>query len=443
MRFAKEIPVDESFDVIVVGGGPSGCAAAAASARGGAKTLLIEGTGQLGGMGTSGLVPAWCPFSDGKQVIYKGIALKVFEEAAKGVAHIKPDKYDWIPIDQERLKRTYDKLVSAAGVKILFHSSVCQVESGDDASVSSIIVANKAGLTAYKAKVFVDCSGDADIASWAGAKVEKGAPGTGELMPATLCFIMSNVDEYAYLNGPNMWAGNAESPIYRILESKRFPKIKDIHLCQNLVGPSTVGFNAGHIWEMDSSNPVDISSAMIEGRLIAEEFARALAEFHPKAFANAHLVLTANLIGARESRRVVGDYVLTQEDYWARRSFPDEIARNCYFLDLHNSNKDLDKFNKSFSKEFKAEGYNPGESHGIPYRALTPAGVRNLLVAGRSISCDRPVQSSVRVMPVCLVTGEAAGAAAAQASKDKNHDVHKIDIDVLRKSLKAQGAFFN
>ena len=445
MQIKLDVKVNDSFDVIVVGGGPAGCTAATAAARDGAKTLLIEGTGQLGGMGTSGLVPAWCPFSNGKEVIYKGLALKVFEEAAKGMVYVKPGKYDWIPIDQERLKRTYDRLVTGAGAKVLFQSSVCGVQKGDDGSVDSILVSNKGGITAYKAKVYVDCSGDGDLATWAGASVEKGDPVTGELMLSTLCFILGNVDEGAFVNGPGLFAGDKNSPIYPILKSKKFPKIKDIHFCANLVGPGTVGFNAGHLWDIDNTNPESISGAMIEGRLIAEEISRALSEFHPKAFANNHLVTTASLLGARESRRVVGDYVLTQDDYWARRGFSDEIARNCYFLDAHTAIKDakkLESANMNFADEFKPEGYKAGESHGIPYRTLTPKGIRNLLVAGRSISCERPVQSSIRVMPVCLVTGEAAGAAAAQAAAAKGNDVHKVDVDALRKNLKAAGAFF-
>lgn len=443
MKLNIDVKEDSSFDVIVIGGGPSGCTAAAASARGGAKTLLIEGSGQLGGMGTSGLVPAWCPFTDGKQVIYRGLALKVFEEASKGNIYVKPGRYDWAPIDQERLKRTYDNLVLNAGAKILFHSSVCGVNKDGD-SISSILVANKLGITAYKANVYIDCSGDGDVAAWAGAEVQKGDPKTGELMLSTLCFIMSNVDEGAFANGPGLFAGDKNSPIYPILKSGRFPLIKGIHLCANLVGPGTVGFNAGHIWDIDNTNPESVSGAMVEGRLLAEEISRALMEFHPKAFANSHLTVTANLLGARESRRVIGDYVMTPQDYWARRSFPDEIARNCYFMDSHTAVRDdaeREKANMNFAEEFKPEGLKPGESHGIPYRSLTPRGLKNLLVAGRSISCERPVQSSIRVMPVCLVTGEAAGAAAALASN--NHgDVHTIDVDTLRKNLKAAGAYF-
>src|SRR5204862_6443432 len=116
---ARTIPLDDSWDVIVIGGGPAGCAAAASATREGAKTLLVEQTGSLGGMGTSALVPAWTPFSDKQKIIYRGIAERVFNETKAGMKHIDPAALDWVAIDPERLKRVYDKLVTAAAAKLL------------------------------------------------------------------------------------------------------------------------------------------------------------------------------------------------------------------------------------------------------------------------------------------------------------------------------------
>ena len=190
-----EINIGGHWDVIVVGGGPSGCAAATAAAREGAKTLLIEGTGALGGMGTSGLLNAWCPFTDKEKIIYKGIAEKVFMEARKGVPHVHGN--DWVPINTEYLKVVYDDLVMSQGVSVLFFSSMAAVEMSGKGTVDAVIVANKAGLTAYKAKVFIDCTGDGDLAARAGADFEKGN-GNGEVQDGTLCFALANVDPYAF-----------------------------------------------------------------------------------------------------------------------------------------------------------------------------------------------------------------------------------------------------
>jgi hypothetical protein len=181
---------------------------------------------------------------------------------------------------------------------------------------------------------------------------------------------------------------------------------------------------------------------MAHGRKIAAAFRDALAEFHPAAFANAFLAATGSLMGIRETRRIVGDYYLTLEDYRARRSFDDEICRNSYFVDIHGSQARQAEISRDFAKlEHTTCRYDKGESHGVPYRCLTPKGLRNVLVAGRSISCDRPVQGSVRVMPVCLAMGEAAGAAAA-AAKDLPHcDVHAVDTGLLRRQLRGYGAY--
>jgi len=437
----QTLPLDASYDVIVVGGGPAGTTAATAAAREGAKTLLIEATGCLGGMGTAGLVPAWCPFSDKEKIIYRGLALKVFEALKSQMPHVKKNDMDWVPIDAEALKVIYDDMVQEAGVTVLFNTTLCSVDMGENDEVKALIFSNKAGLTAYSAKVYIDCSGDADLAAWAGAKFFKGDEKTNELQPATHCFVLSNVDDYAYQNGPSLHAGNPNSPIYDIINSKKYPSIPDLHLCSGLIGPSTYGFNAGHLWKIDNTDPASVSKGLMQGRKIAAEFRDALAEFFPKAFANSFLVSTGSLIGIRETRRIEGDYYLTFEDYKARRSFKDEICRNSYPIDIHYNKEDTEQWLAGQITDPMQSGYEKGDSHGIPYRCLLPKGIKNVLVAGRSISCDRTVQGSVRVMPVCLVMGEAAGIAAAIAINKNNNDVHKVDTALLRKRLIEEGGY--
>lgn len=437
----KNIPLDDSWDVIVVGGGPAGCTAAIAAAREGAKTLLLEATGCLGGMGTSGLVPAWCPFSDHEKIVYRGLAQKVFERAKSGVVHVKKEDVDWVPIDPEFLKRVYDDMVTESGAKVLFNTFLADVQTDGDGRVEALIVSNKKGLSAFSAKVYVDCTGDGDLAVWAGAKYEQGDE-TGDVQPATLCFILSNVDEYAYNHGPRLHGHNLDSPIYDIIKSGEYPLIVDIHACSNWIGPSTMGFNSGHLWNVDNTDPFSVTDALIKGRKLAASFRDALAKYYPKAFSNAFLAATAPLIGARETRRVIGDYILTKDDYIARRSFPDEIARNCYYLDLHNSQKEIDDVVEGkIDRDARDLRYKKGESHGIPYRCLTPVGLKNVLIAGRSISCDRAMQSSIRTMPGCLTMGEAAGMAAAHSTNMADIDVHKLDTDYLRKRLLEEGAY--
>ena len=433
----KAIPLDDSWDVIVAGGGPAGCTAAAAAAREGARTLLVEATGSLGGMGTAGMVPAWCPFSDKEKIIYRGLAEKVFIALKKQMPHVPEDALDWVPIEPEKLKRVYDDLVTEAGVTVLFHTFLAAVEADEEGRVQTLLVASKAGLQALKAKVFVDCTGDADLAAWAGADYMKGSEKSGQLQPATHCFALGNVDEYAYRTGPNLHGENKASPIYDIVQAGQYPLIPDFHMCNNLTGPRTVGFNAGHLWEVDNTDPYTVSAALIKGRRMAESYCSALAEHQPAAFGNAYVAATGALMGIRETRRIEGDYVLTTEDYVERRSFPDEICRNSYFIDIHGSEEE----EKTGVNSQALRHYGPGESHGIPYRCLTPKKLRNVLVAGRSISCDRRVQGSVRVMPACLATGEAAGLAAALAAKLPEGNVHRVDTALLRRRLREEGAY--
>jgi len=438
---SRSIPLDGGWDVIVVGGGPSGCTAATAAAREGARTLLVEATGMLGGMGTAGLVPAWCPFSDGEKLIYRGLAQRVFEATKARTPHVAPEALNWVPIDPEALKVVYDELVAEAGVTVRFFTSLVGVECAEPGTAGTLIVGSKAGLSALRAAVYVDATGDGDLAAWAGAEFAKGGPG-GALQPATHCFALGNVDEYAYRTRGTIHAGNPKSPIHDIVRSGRYPQIPDVHACNNLVGPRTVGFNAGHVWNVDNTDPESVSRAMAEGRRMAAAFRDALAEFYPTAFAGSFVAATAPLMGVRETRRIVGDYVLTVEDYKARRSFPDEICRNSYYLDVHHTAEEARGFRPGDEKWHKRSlRYGPGESHGIPYRCLTPRGLRNVLVAGRCISSDRATNGSVRVMPVCLATGEAAGMAAAMARESHQGDVHAVDAGPLRRRLRDRGAW--
>lgn len=430
--------MDDTWDVIVVGGGPAGCAAAASAAEQGAKTLLVEASCALGGMGTSGLVPAWTPFWDEEKIIYKGIAEKIFKECKAGMPHIEEDDLDWVSIDPERLKRIYDELVINTGAQVLFRTMLSAVECEVPGVVDAIIVSNKSGLSALKAKVYIDCTGDADLAVWAGCDFEKGDPETGELQPATHCFILSNVDMNAYHHGPAIRYDENDNVIDKIIASNQYPEIKDKHICPSHIGPGTVGFNAGHIWEIDNTDPKSVSGGLIEGRRIADAFHRALTEHFPEAFGNSFLVATAPLLGTRETRRIIGDYVLTLDDFLARKSFPDEICRNCYMIDIHNAGASSEDYKKA-ERKMQELSYKKGESHGIPYRCLTPKNLKNVLVAGRSISTDRSVQGSVRVMAVCICTGEAAGTAAAMALE--NVDVHQVDTDELRKRLVERGVY--
>jgi hypothetical protein len=445
---ARDLPLDDRWDVIVAGGGPAGCAAAAACAREGAKVLLVEAAGALGGMGTLGLVPWFCGYGDGERIIARGIAERVLHACRDHTPHLKKAMeqrpLSTPAIDPELLKRVYDDLVTGAGAEILFHTAVCAVETGDGGRVDTLIAANKRGLSALRARVYVDCTGDGDLAAWAGAPFEKG-DADGGLQPATACFVITNVDEYGLASGPSIHFYDPQSPIHKALRSPKYPLIEELHSCFIQIGPGAYGFNTGHVFGVDNTDPASVSQALLRGRKMAAQYRAAFAEYHP-AFANGFLAATGALLGVRETRRITGDYVLTVDDYLARRSFPDEICRNAYGIDVHRSREEslelakksideLKEWNRKVTRRLK-----PGESFGVPYRCLTPRGLRNVLVAGRCISTDRQANGSVRIMACCLNTGEAAGAAAALAAAGPA-DVHAVDAAALRNTLKHHGAY--
>jgi len=427
---------NSNYDIIIAGGGPGGVAAAVAAAREGAKVLIIEQTGCLGGMGTSGLVPAWTPFSDGENICYRGIAFEVFEKLKEKMPTVDKTKIDWVPICAEELKIIYDDMLTESGAKVIFHSFVCDAES-ENGEIKSITVANKAGLTKYTAKVYVDATGDGDLAFFSGAEFQKGGE-NGELQASSLCFAISNINIEAYKDIPVLNAGNHKSQIYDIISDERFPLITDDHFCDHIINRGTVGFNAGHIWDGDSEKVEEMSELMMKGRKIAHEYKNALADYFPDAFGESSVTATANVMGTRESRRIIGEYVFTAEDYIEKRSFNDEIGRNCYYIDIHGEQR-----KNTFYKDEKDHGefhYEKGESHGIPYRCLVPKGFSNLLTCGRIISCDRMTYGSLRVMPTCLVTGQAAGTAASLIIKS---DCRATDVDIklLREKLIENGAY--
>lgn len=441
--FSRELSFVDSYDVIVAGGGPAGVAATYSAAREGAKTLLIEATGALGGMSTMGLVPAWCPFSDGEKVVYRGLAERILTAGKACTPFVNPDSLNWVPINPESMKLIYDRLMDEVGVDVLFASAVCSVDSGN-MRVSTVIVSNKAGLTAYSAKVFVDCTGDGDLSAFAGAEFEQGNDGDpAAVQLATHCFELGGVDDQAYLHGVRLHGDNRESPIHKIAADNNYPFVTDSHFCNNKIGDGAVGFNAGHLPPFDATDPIALSHAYMLGRRKAHEVARALKDYYPEAFGHCFVLETAPLLGIRESRRIVCDYTLTADDYLSRATFPDEISRNCYYLDVHRTPAERERDRAAGIPDSKfCARFGKGESHGIPYRALVPKSFDNLLVAGRAISCDRRILGSVRVMPNCFTTGEAAGTAAALCAAS-GVSTHLLDTQLLREKLRGYGAYFN
>lgn len=431
---AQQLPVSYTPDVVVVGGGPSGIAAAMAAARNGAQTLLIEQRGYLGGMGTAALVPAFCPYTDGEKPVIRGIGLDLLErmkhEAGEAFLQRYEEQLDWVPIDVETLKRVYDDAVAESGAQILFHTFADQVLLDGD-QIEGLVISNKTGRSVVQAKLYIDATGDADLAALAGVPFQSGGE-QGELQPGTMCYLVTGADKKRF-DRFTQESGQGKQLEKTIIEAQQNGDLPDGRKRISgiaWISDTVAGFNFGHIFNVDGSKAEDLTRAAIEGRKLIDTQIRFLRKYVP-GFEQVHLVHSGDQIGIRETRRIAGDYTLVVDDFISMRTFEDDIARNAYFIDIHLANAASTMTIKHLPK---------GQSHGVPYRCMLPQGKSNLIVAGRSVSSDRPVQGSLRVMPNCFAMGQAAGTAAAMASADGG-GFREVPVPELQRRLIEQGAW--
>lgn len=432
----EELAVSAEVDVLVAGGGPAGIAAAISAARAGARTLLIEQRGFLGGMGTVALVPAFCPYSDGEKAIIRGIGLELLERMKAGCEPAYRERFgselDWVPIDPEVLKRVYDDVLIESDSKLLLHTVVSQtVMEASGCNIDGVVIVNKSGRSFIRAKTVIDTTGDADLAALAGAPFHKGGD-TGELQAATMCYLLTHVDrprfaQYLQESGDT---DQIHLAVQKAQAEGKLPPGRDSVSGLAWIADYLVAVNFGHVFGVDGTKAEDLTVGALEGRKLVKRQLDFFRLYVP-GFEQAHLAATGEQIGIRETRRIVGDYVLTQEDFMNMASFPDDIARNAYFIDIHMARS---------SGAMHIHHLPPGKSHGVPYRCMLPIGLDNLWVAGRAASSDRVVQGSLRVMPNCFAMGQAAGLAAATAAAGDGCS-RSVDVAELQRGLLRQGAW--
>lgn len=427
ISFSRELPLRYDVDVLVAGGGPAGVAAAVAAARQGARVLLVEASGCLGGAAITALVPAFMPFDNGVDFMAGGIGTEVYNSALAEGSVLSGDTVGIYP---EGLKRVYDRMVQAQPTLTLrFFTSLAAVQSIDGA-VDHVVLLGKSGLCAARAKVYIDCTGDGDLCAQAGAAYDKG-DAQGHMMPGTLCSAWAGID----------WSRVEPVDGRRLEDAFRdgvFTVQDRHHSGMWRTGAALGGANVGHTFGVDGTDEASLTDAMMQARKALPEYHRYYTQYLP-GFETAEITASGNQMGIRETRRIRGLYVLNEKDFLSRAAFDDEIGRFSYPVDIHAPTSD-EKDHQAFLEEYGQWRYGPGESYGIPYRALIPQGFANLLVAGRCISTDRRMQSSVRVMPCCYITGQAAGVAAALATA-QGSAVPAVDTAELRARLRAMGAW--
>jgi hypothetical protein len=314
-------------------------------------------------------------------------------------------------------------------------------------TVTALIVSGKERLYALRAPLYVDATGDATLSMMAGVPFEVGSDKgdcPGETQAPTLCSSVAGIETERYqrflaeTRQPGDWQPLI-APLEAAIQDGVFYE-PERHLPGIFMSGDGYGIlNAGHLFDVDCLSDRGLTHAMIEGRKKAQDYMRFYRDY-VEGCENLLHIATAAVLGVRETRRIAGQYTLTEADFSARASFDDEIGRFNYPIDIHRSSPSLED-HAALVKEFtQSHRLGVGESYGIPYRCLVPRDCDNLLVSGRCISTDRKVQGSIRVMPCCLITGQAAGTAAVLCAR---HDVapKDVDTDELRGLLREQGAY--
>ena len=435
IAYARTLPVKVETDVFVAGGGPAGVAAAVAARTAGARVFIAEGFTCFGGMGTAARVPVFMPWGDGVRDLACGFGTRFRERLRKaGGMSGQGGAFDF-----EVVKRVYDEVVAESGADFLFQARVIDVVRADDA-ITHAVIAAPSGIWAVKAKVYIDATGNGDVAVQAGVPFEKG-DASGHMMPASLLSSWFDVDWDRWSQErPKGLPQPFGAELARACADGVFAE-PDLHLSAVYRFPGGYATaNVGHLFNLDGTDERSLTKGYVRGRVSMKEYERYFREYLMRGFENVRLAETAALMGVRETRRIMGDYVMTLDDYMKRAVFPDEIGRYSYPIDIHPSSADKAAYEKHREEFDRLYRYKRGESYGIPYRILCAKGVRNLLVAGRCVSTDQKVQASIRVIPACYLTGQAAGMAAALAVSGAG-DVHRIDVTSLQAKLRDFGAY--
>ena len=450
--YSNNIPDTLEGDVVVVGGGPAGLCAAVAAARGGAKVILVEKNAFCGGMATAGMVAPFmtCYDSGGDKMLIRGLFEELIERLIAVGGAIHPSKVESktaftsyidkghvhvTPFKAESLKIVADEMLAEAGVKILYHTQLVDAETEGD-RVTRIIVAMKEGLASIRAKSFIDCTGDGDLAAMAGAEYTVGNK-EGKMQPATMFFtvgdvdvskvdadIAENWDNFYRKDGINYrslhwWVAKAKEngdwPLDRV----------SIGLFRG-VEEDEFSINTSRVINIDGTKSESLTEGEIAGRQQVRIIFNFLKKYVP-GFENSRLILSGSTLGIRETRHIKGIRTLCVDDVLGCVVPEDSIMLAANSVDVHG------KYGPKSNEYITIPA---GKCYGIPYGTMIPPAFSNLAVAGRPISADCESAGAIRVMPPCMGIGQAAGTAVAMSVLEGT-DLRTLDVNALREKLRA------
>ena len=450
--YSNNIPDTLEGDVVVVGGGPAGLCAAVAAARGGAKVILVEKNAFCGGMATAGMVAPFmtCYDSGGDKMLIRGLFEELVERLIAVGGAIHPSKVESknaftsyidtghvhvTPFKAESLKIVADEMLAEAGVKILYHTQLVDAETEGD-RVTRIIVAMKEGLASIRAKAFIDCTGDGDLAAMAGAEYTVGNK-EGKMQPATMFFtvgdvdvskvdadIAENWDNFYRKDGINYrslhwWVAKAKEngdwPLDRV----------SIGLFRG-VEEDEFSINTSRVMNIDGTKSESLTEGEIAGRQQVRIIFNFLKKYVP-GFENSRLILSGSTLGIRETRHIKGIRTLCVDDVLGCVVPEDSIMLAANSVDVHG------KYGPKSNEYITIPA---GKCYGIPYGTMIPPAFSNLAVAGRPISADCESAGAIRVMPPCMGIGQAAGTAVAMSVLEGT-DLRTLDVNALREKLRA------
>ncbi|MCO5166015.1 MAG: FAD-dependent oxidoreductase [Planctomycetes bacterium] len=440
-------------DVLVVGGGPAGLGAAVGAARAGARVVLAERHGFLGGNATAALVMPLMSWHTQRPVFEKqgvrslmpddhgpghpviaGVVRDLLEKLVERGGAIPPSLETGfvVPFDPEVFKLTALELLDEAGVRFLFHALASDALPGRGGP-RGVVFETKSGPVVVEARVVVDATGDGDVAARAGAAFEVGRD-DGLVQPMTLMFRIADFERAAF-DGyarahPDQWRSvhGLWDLVRTAAEAGELDLAREDILFFGTPHPREVAVNTTRVTRALGIDVWDLTRAEWEARRQLRQLAAFFRKYVP-GFEAAYVVQSGTTIGVRETRRVVGEYQLTADDILGARRFEDVIARGTYPVDIHNP----------AGKGTVLKRVPPGEAYDLPLRALLPRGVDRLLVAGRCISGTHEAHSSYRVMPIAMATGQGAGVCAALAART-GRSPHDVDIAAVQGELRRQGA---